>query len=650
MNSENRQSQSTPTGCDRTFVVTEPPTNQNDSCPIACQLGPLSPERRADCVKQIRNQAIHESTPGWSEWSWSRRDWSKRDRTAPDWSPERPQKPSRNLPKHPCNGDEIRFQKDETFKNRFPASFTKGLPHNQLGEVEAAAYCQLLESLASANPKDFERIPLGGTRKLANPQAAFAFDLEGADSHALFIPPAPSFSSARELVEIAENYWMALTRDVPFTEYETNPLVKAAAEDLRQYKCLDLPDDPLATIPTTPENLFRGNAPGEQVGPYISQFFYIDAPFGSQFIPAQIRTIEPGIDYLTAYEEWLTVQNGNVPSQQVCDDVRRFIRSGRDLAQYVHVDLVFNVFFNAGLTMLAGRGQELCEARPGIGIEFERCLPYVNPGATAAEPFLGSRNQTGFSTFGAPHLLSLLLEVTNRALKAVWFQKWSVHRRLRPEEFGGRIHNRLVNEVPYPFNEKNFTQLQSNLLPRVFEHNQEQNANRQMPSAEGTYLLPMAYAEGSPTHPAYGAGHATAAAACGTILKAFFAEDLLIPNPVVPTADGLELVPFQGEPLTVEGEINKLVGNIALGRNIAGVHWRTDDSASRLLGEELAISVLCDQRNLFNELYEFRFTRFDGQTSVRIRPGNELEECPIEEDASQSGDCDRRRRPNAPAC
>ena len=28
---------------------------------------------------------------------------------------------------------------------------------------------------------------------------------------------------------------------------------------------------------------------------------------------------------------------------------------------------------------------------------------------------------------------------TNRALKAAWYQKWSVHRRLRPEEFGGRL-------------------------------------------------------------------------------------------------------------------------------------------------------------------------------------------------------------------
>ena len=40
--------------------------------------------------------------------------------------------------------------------------------------------------------------------------------------------------------------------------------------------------------------------------------------------------------------------------------------------------------------------------------------------------------------------------------------------------------------------------------------------------ASATVHLPMAFAEGSPMHPAYGAGHATVAGACVTVLKAFF--------------------------------------------------------------------------------------------------------------------------------
>src|SRR4030095_6424140 len=134
----------------------------------------------------------------------------------------------------------------------------------------------------------------------------------------------------------------------------------------------------------------------------------------------------------------------------------------------------------------------------------------------------------------------------------------------------------------------------------------------------GTYLLPMAFPEGSPTHPSYGAGHATVAGACVTLLKALFDERQIVPNPVVPTGDGLSLVPFVGPPLTVGGELNKLASNVATGRDIAGVHWRSDASESLKAGEALAISILRDQRACYNEKFDgFRFTKFDG-TAVTV--------------------------------
>jgi hypothetical protein len=55
----------------------------------------------------------------------------------------------------------------------------------------------------------------------------------------------------------------------------------------------------------------------------------------------------------------------------------------------------------------------------------------------------------------------------------------------------------------------------------------------------GSFLLPLGAPEGCPTHPSYGAGHATVAAACVRILKASFDESFVSPNPVVP--DGLGL-------------------------------------------------------------------------------------------------------------
>ncbi|HEU4455685.1 MAG TPA: vanadium-dependent haloperoxidase [Longimicrobium sp.] len=614
-----------PAACDNPSCTTDPPTPPDFDCPVGCELGPCSPEERADLSRAARLQATNES-----------------------YQPR----------SHPCNCDEINFQ--ASHPGRFPASYTKGLPHNALGEVLTAPYCELLNAIATANPNLFEGVDLGccpdcmptipsgvppalecrvRRRPLENPQAAYAFDLEGFDSHALCLPPAPRFSSAEEISEIAELYWMALARDVAFTQYAASPLITQARTDLAGYACIFAPT-------ANNDVLFRGLTPGSQVGPYISQFLYMDTPYGAQAIPGRIRTLQPHVDYLTAYREWLAVQDGCDREQSACDDVFRWIRNGRDLAQFVHVDLTFNAFLNAALQLLSpDQPLRRCEAAPGRAVEFARCLPYVNPAAPFEQQFPGkSATQIGFATFGAPHLISLLVETMDRALKAVWYQKWSVHRRLRPEEFGGRIHNHKTGATVYPFHAGNYARLDANVLvPRIFPHNQLQNANLRRFPEGGTYLLPQAFAEGSPTHPSYGSGHSTVAGALGTILKAFFPGEHLILNPVVPTDDGTALTAFDpggDTALTVEGEINKLVDNVGIGRLFAGVHWRSDHTESIRLGEAVALSILCNQRNLYNEEYEMRIRRYDG-TWVRVRPGGI---CP-ETLEGEPGSCLRTRTP-----
>jgi hypothetical protein len=137
----------------------------------------------------------------------------------------------------------------------------------------------------------------------------------------------------------------------------------------------------------------------------------------------------------------------------------------------------------------------------------------------------------------------------------------------------------------------------------------------------------MAFPEGSPIHPAYGAGHATVAGACVTVLKAWFAgtlkfSELINPTtgrhltPVVASSDGRSLVPYQGpdrDDLTVGGELNKLAMNIGIGRNIAGVYWRSDHTASIELGEKVAIGALRDYMGTFDEPHtQFLLQKFDG--------------------------------------
>ena len=211
-------------------------------------------------------------------------------------------------------------------------------------------------------------------------------------------------------------------------------------------------------------------------------------------------------------------------------------------------------------------------------------------------PLYDSKVQAGFAQCGGPHILTLVTEVATRALKAVWYQKWFVHHRLRPEEYGGRVHNRRAGAASYPLHADI---LNSPVLDEVF-------------SQYGTYLLPQAFPEGSPTHSSYGSGHATVAGACVTALKAFFDESDTVKNPKVASADGTSLVPYEGPPLTVGGELNKVATNVATGRNGAGIHWRSDAINSLKLGEEVTICILQEQKASYNDNVTMTLTKFDG--------------------------------------
>lgn len=179
------------------------------------------------------------------------------------------------VPSHPCNGDEA------LFPNRI-GNYSKGLPHNSLGEVHQTAYDSLIHALSAGLPDDFEAIPLGcpdpaRQRKFVNPQAGLAFDLRGTDSHQLAIPPAPAFGSGQEAGEMVELYWMALARDIPFTEYDTSPTTRAAIAELSRLSDFR---GPKVGGQVSTGTLFRGFTPGDLVGPYISQFLLKTVTFG----------------------------------------------------------------------------------------------------------------------------------------------------------------------------------------------------------------------------------------------------------------------------------------------------------------------------------------------------------------------------------
>ena len=496
------------------------------------------------------------------------------------------------IPAHPDNGDEARYPTKI-------GNYSKGLKHDQLtAEVDPTAYDALLTALASGRSEDFDAIVtrnLAGTaiqaqrRRQVNPQSALAFDLEGTDSQQLAMRAAPAFASAEEAGEMVEVYWMALLRDVNFIDYGTSPVAQRACDDLSRLSDFR---GPKVGTRVTPQTLFRDKAPGCTDGPYVSQFLLQPAGFGAQEVDQRIKTNAASVDFATNYQDWLDLQNGVSPIQSLTPGGLFFCRNGRDLGQYVHVDVLFQAYFVAFL-VIAGGGYPVDAGNPyGTALDPGSGRPLAT-GAT------GSISQTGFGTFGGPAIATLVTEPATRALKAQWFQKWMVHRRLRPEEFGGRVEVQRLGRRTYPFH-SDLTS--SPVLGELF-------------TRFGSHLLPLAFPEGSPLHTSYGSGHATVAGGAVTMLKAFFDESAVIRNPIVPSADGLSLIPYSGAPLTIGGELNKLASNVATGRNIAGVHWRTDATEAMKLGEDVTISILKDTRSCYNETFNgFSLTKFDGTT------------------------------------
>src|SRR5215469_8232571 len=314
------------------------------------------------------------------------------------------------------NGDEARYADKG-------GTYTKGLPHDNFGRVELTAYQTFKAALNSGEFSDFQNIIMGGTRTLNGPQGGLAFCLVALDN-AQFgqpqVPPAPAVASDQNATELLEHYWASLLRDVAFTDYPSNPIAAQAAAELGSQPTYLGPRNSSGQV--TPNLLFRGgfrgSFPGETLGPYISQFFLQATFFGSQPIDQQQVTYLSNIDYGTAFAEWLNIQNGiDTGLRNQVDPQLRYRRNGRDLAAFTHVDVLYQAYFTAYLVLNT------------IGAP-------VNPG----NPYISSKTENGFGTFGGPDFAATLGEVATKALNAVWYQKWFVHLRPRPEAIGGLVH------------------------------------------------------------------------------------------------------------------------------------------------------------------------------------------------------------------
>ncbi|MEL7420651.1 MAG: bromoperoxidase, partial [Cyanobacteria bacterium J06555_3] len=340
-------------------------------------------------------------------------------------------------------------------------------------------------------------------------------------------------------------------------------------------------------------------------------------------------------DFMTNRCDYVSVQRGleQVPEAYCKDEqgltLRRFISTPRDLATYVHYDALYQAYLNACIILLE------------MKTPFDPAFDHLSGGGVASVNTTTRRNAGGFALFGGPHILNLVTEVATRALKAVRFQKFNNHLRLRPEALAATIELlRNPSEVA-----KNLTPPGLTRDVGKFKGCLEDTLKAITPFADNSHFLPMAFPEGSPMHPSYGAGHAAVAGACVTMLKAFFDTSAVlaqignqvafksletqdcpiafrapavIANPTKSDSRELDRDDSLTEFLTLEGELNKLAANISIGRNMAGVHFFSDYYDSLRLGEEIAIAVLEEQALTYaTDPFVLSLPTFDGEI-IRI--------------------------------
>ena len=549
---------------------------------------------------------------------------------------------------------------DEKSSINYAMSFTKGLEHNpETGLVQNAETCEaLIDAINRGEISPFHAIDVptaeGKRRLWEAPTAGFVFDVQGPDAQEVTMAPPPGLGSSELTFEMAEVYELAVLRDTALKKFsELSDEIAGPCERLNKlsYAMRGFCGRPRLTAKNacgdkvlTPGTVFRGSSPGVGIGPYLSCFMLMGGGntkssvesglinYGAQTINQKVPKASDK-NFMLEFDEWVAVQNGysrnNTPKtgtgnyEENSGELKlTFIKTPRDLATYVHFDALYQAYLNACLILLSQK-------------ESQDFAPFDSNFVNLSGEFPNSR-AGGFALFGGPHILSLVTEVATRALKAVRYQKFQVHRRLRPEVLAARIaksDNDAFKAAVGGAASTNFENMKADLSDTLAKINELFHTED---------LLPMAFAEGSPMHPSYGAGHSTVAGACVTVLKAFFdtnaqlarkGESVCFVKPEIAERDNWQPVKIvatdnddtltiedSDEVITLEAELNKLAANISIGRNMGGVHFFSDYYDSLRMGEEIALGILKDQAESYPyDAFTLSVKTFDGDEKLITR-------------------------------
>ena len=487
----------------------------------------------------------------------------------------------------------------------YPYMFSKTLEHDPVtGYPKKDDVDKILDALRLGTKDSLDLIKRHpqATRKLEGVLAHNSVNMIGLTSSAVKPTEILQIDSIGAGFEMAEVYGKMLVRDIPFNSWVGNTDVDKIVADLNKYSNkTTAPVNGSGNITTS--NLFRGRGIDELKGPFISQLLLHDIPYGNLTIEQKYRVEEaarlPG-DVVPGIDEWLKVQNSEpLTSVSNVPTLTRFTNDALVLGGKVHNDPLYAFYYAAALILL------------GNGVKPENAT-------------LDLGNSTAWTTGSGPDILSAVSHVSKGALLCAWNTKWNIGMKIRPEVYAQRLD--LARQNVGGIREA------TPKLDTIWQNNeiaQEIKALVQAHHGGSELLLHQQYPEGSPTHPSFVAGHAAVSGACTTILKAMLKvhDDTgsikwsAVGDVKQSNVDGSALEDYTGADATevsIVGELNKLASNIAVGRDFAGVHFRSDGDIGIQMGEEYAISYLIDlcksyDESLTGSFKEYNLQKFSGE-------------------------------------
>lgn len=364
---------------------------------------------------------------------------------------------------------------------------------------------------------------------------------------------------AADLLEVAI---LGLLADVPMNHWAADPIAIRGAETLATFPAGILSADLCRAHGVDGlGRMHAGRRPTDRVGALLRE--PIPTAWGAPYSFASRR--REGW-YLTTEASWRAAQQGGLPGQHPDLPAQQLgpvapITTGRDLASLVQSDPPGSI----SLAVV----QQLQGAR-----------------APRSGRFSAGRNDAGFvGRLQAVEINNGPATALSQAFRLGWRLKWIDYRLERPEELwpraaAGELHPLMLQ-----------------LGGWVFDEIEARHGDRR--------FLPQVYAGGCPCHSDWPSGHAIDAGVGATILKATY-------------ADGLLMLPSGAQVERVHEAIDTAMWNLALGRTIAGIHTIGALREGMRLGQAMALKYLGNQRRDPYVVSEVVFVGVDG-AAVRIQ-------------------------------